>query len=257
VRGSHLWIETRGSGPPLVFLHGGILYFDNNFVRQRDDFAASRQVIGIDRRGHGHSPDDARPFSYQDMADDMAAAIEQLALGPVDVIGHSDGGNVGLILARRHPKLVRRLVVSGANLRPGLTPEQLEERRNRSPEQQDAAIRKFSDRLPAYFRTDYEKTSPDGPERWWTFLAKSNQMWLAPVVIPTADLKTIDTPVLVMAGDHDFMTIEETLEIYGNLAHGQLFILPATGHGTMWERPELVNLAMHEFLDRPDAPVKP
>jgi pimeloyl-ACP methyl ester carboxylesterase len=84
VRGSHLWVETRGSGPPLVFLHGGILYFDNNFVRQRDDFAAWRQVIGIDRRGHGHSPDDARPFSYQDMADDMAAAIEQLALGPVD-----------------------------------------------------------------------------------------------------------------------------------------------------------------------------
>src|SRR5665213_1264074 len=84
VRGSHLYVETLGSGAPIVFLHGGVLYFDNNFARQRDYFAAFRQVVGIDRRGHGHSPDDARPFSYQDMADDTAAVIEKLGLGPVD-----------------------------------------------------------------------------------------------------------------------------------------------------------------------------
>jgi len=46
------------------------------------------------------------------MADDAAAVVEQLGLGPVDVVGHSDGGNVALLLARDHPQLVRRVVIS-------------------------------------------------------------------------------------------------------------------------------------------------
>jgi pimeloyl-ACP methyl ester carboxylesterase len=69
-------------------------------------------------------------------------------------------------------------------------------------------------------------------------------------------LKTIKIPVLVMAGDHDFTPIEETLEIYRNLAQGQLIILPGTGHGTMSQRPELANLAMREFFERADTEKK-
>src|SRR5437763_12952774 len=77
VNGASLYVETFGSGPPIVFLHGGLGFFDMNFARQRDYFAPSRKVIGIDRRGHGHSPDTAEPFSYQGMADDTAAVLEQ------------------------------------------------------------------------------------------------------------------------------------------------------------------------------------
>jgi pimeloyl-ACP methyl ester carboxylesterase len=257
VRGSHLYVETRGSGAPLVFLHGGILYFDNNFAKQGDYFAASRQVVGIDRRGHGHSPDDARPFSYQDMADDTAAVIEKLGLGPVDIVGHSDGGNIALLLARDHPALVRRIVISGANLRPALTAEQLEERSRWSPERFDEAAHKLGGQLPPYFRSDYEKTSPDGAARWWIFLAKSYRLWLTPEVIATADLKTIAAPVMVMAGDDDFTPLDETLEIYRNLPHAQLFIVPGTGHGTMMDRPELVNPAMRAFFEQAPATGRP
>lgn len=253
VRGSRLYTETIGSGPPIVFLHGGILFFDNAFAKQRDYFASFRKVIGIDRRGHGHSPDDARPFTYQDMADDTAAVIEKLGVGPVDVIGHSDGGNVGLILAHDHPELVRRLIVSGANLRPGLSPAELEQRKSWSAQQVEDAARKLSAQLPPSFRSDYESVAPDGAARWWAFLSKSYRMWVMPVVISTADLKTIAAPVLVMAGDHDFTPLEETTEIYTSLQHAQLFILPGTGHGTMQDRPELANLAMREFLERPEA----
>jgi alpha/beta hydrolase family protein len=92
VHGSRLYVETFGSGAPIVFMHGGLASFDTNFAKQRDYFASFRKVIGIDRRGHGHSPDTAEPFSYIQMAEDAAAVIEQLGLGPVDVVGHSDGG---------------------------------------------------------------------------------------------------------------------------------------------------------------------
>jgi hypothetical protein len=89
VRGSKLYVETFGSGTPIVFLHGGLHFFDNSFDKQREYFASFRKVVGIDQRGHGHSPDSGAPFSYREMAEDTAALIEQLGVGPADVVGHS------------------------------------------------------------------------------------------------------------------------------------------------------------------------
>ncbi len=251
VRGSKIYVETFGSGTPIVFLHGGLLYFDNSFAKQRDYFASTRKVIGIDRPGHGHSPDNGRPFTYQEMAEDMAAVIEQLGIGPVDVVGHSDGGDVGLILARDHPQLVRRLVVSGANLTAGLPPEELKRRSQWSPQQLAEKVRQFEEKLPPKFRADYQAVAPDGAGQWEKFLLKSYPLWLTPVVVETTDLKTIRTPVLVIAGDKDFTSIEETVVIYRALPRGELLIVPGTGHMTFSERAELTNLAISEFLGRP------
>lgn len=252
VHGSKVYVETAGTGAPIVFLHGGLRFFETNFARQRDYFASFRKVIGIDRRGHGHSPDTDQPFSYVEMAEETAAVIEQLNLGPVDVVGHSDGANVGLILARDHPQLVRRLVVSGANLRAALSADELERRRAWTPEQIAEKARETAASVPPMFRTEYETVAPDGPDHWWTLVTKSYRLWLTPVVIEPADLARIRIPVLVMAGDHDFTPIEETLEIYRNLPGGELMILAGTGHGTMSQRPDLVNPAMREFFERPD-----
>jgi pimeloyl-ACP methyl ester carboxylesterase len=199
--GSKLWVEVFGSGGvPIVFLHGGVHHFDNNFARQREDFASSREVVGIDQRGHGHSPDDARPFSFAEMAQDTAEVIRQLGLGRVDVVGHSDGGNVGLKLARAHPEMVRRLVISGASLRPGLPLEEVHRRLAWSPEQLADYLTGFGAKLPPSFRADYSAVSPDGGGRWDVFLAKSYRLWLTPVVVDAGDLKAIQAPVLVISG---------------------------------------------------------
>jgi pimeloyl-ACP methyl ester carboxylesterase len=85
-----------------------------------------------------------------------------------------------------------------------------------------------------------------------TLLAKSYDMWLQPVVIEPADLKKISIPVLVMAGDHDFTSVEENAEIFRDLPNGQLIIVSASNHGTFNKRPELVKLAIREFLDKPN-----
>lgn len=251
IHGSRLSVETFGRGAAIVFLHGGLHHFDNSFEKQRSDFAGTRQVIGIDQRGHGHSPDDGRPFSYAAMAEDTAAVIRKLGLGPVDVVGHSDGANVGLKLAGAHPELVRRLVISGANLRAGLAPEELRRRAAWSPEEMAEFLVKFEQKIPPGFRTDYEAVAPGGPGRWNVFLAKSYRLWLTPVVIDAAGLKAIRSPVLVIAGDKDFASLEETAEIYRGLGTAQLFIVPGAGHATFSERPELVDLAIRQFLDKP------
>jgi len=252
VRGAKLYTQIYGRGPPVVFLHGGMAFFDNSFAKQRDYFATYRTVVGIDQRGYGHSPDGPWSLSYQMMADDTAAIIEQLGLGPVDVVGHSDGANLALILARDHPRLVRRLVISGANIRVDLSAEE-KQRAQWSPQQLTDHLREVANRMPPWFLPDYSKVSPDGPEHWMTLLAKSYDMWLQPVVIEPADLRKISIPVLVMAGDHDFTSVEENAEIFRDLPNGQLIIVPASNHGTFNNRPELVNLAIREFLDPPSA----
>lgn len=251
VNGSRLHVEREGSGPPLLLLHGGLQFFASDFAAERVVFAASRTVIGIDQRGHGHSPDDARPFSYQAMADDTAAVIRQLRLGPVDIVGESDGGDVGLLLAREHPELVRRLVVTGANLRAGPPPDEAARRSAWSDSQIAERTKILETQLPPRFRTDYEAASPDGAGHWQTLLIKSYRLWMTPVVLEPASLKDIGIPVLVIAGDHDFTSIEETTEIFRGLPKGQLLIVPAAGHGTFRDRPALMDLAVREFLDAP------
>jgi pimeloyl-ACP methyl ester carboxylesterase len=254
VRGAKLYTQTYGHGAPIIFLHGGTVFFDNSFAKQRDYFATYRTVIGIDQRGHGHSPDGPWSLSYKMMADDTAAIIKLLGVAPVDIVGHSDGADLALILARDYPELVRRLVISGANLRADLTPEE-KQRRHWSNEQLQEHVRATANSLPPMFRIDYGRVSPDGPDHWMTLVTKCYEMWLEPIVIEAADLKKISIPVLVMAGDHDFTSIEENAEIYRSLPHGQLIIVPASRHGTFSTRPELVNLAIREFLDQPDGEI--
>src|SRR5271167_3526005 len=171
VNGAKLYTETMGHGTPVLFLHGGMMFFDNAYAKQRAYFAARHLVIGIDQRGHGHSPDGPWQLSYQLMADDTAALIQKLKVGRVDVVGHSDGANIALLVARDHPELVRRVVISGANLR-GWSPQVLEARKRMTPEQIEEKVRSLAASLPAYFRSDYAAVSPDGADHWMTLLTK-------------------------------------------------------------------------------------
>jgi pimeloyl-ACP methyl ester carboxylesterase len=251
VSGAKLYTESLGQGSPVLFLHGGLMFFDNAYAKQRDYFAVHHRVIGIDQRGHGHSPDGPWQLSYQLMADDTAAVIQKLKVGPVDVVGHSDGADIALLLARDHPELVHRVVISGANLR-GWSPEVFDARKKLPPAQLAERIASRAASLPPFFRVDYAAVSPDGPNHWLAMVTKCYWLWGQPIVIDPNDLKKIQAPVLVIAGDRDFTSIEETTEIFRGLPHAQLFMVPGSGHGTFLSRPELVNLAIGEFLDEPD-----
>jgi pimeloyl-ACP methyl ester carboxylesterase len=251
VNGAKLYTESFGKGTPLLFLHGGMTFFDSAYVRQRDYFAANHLVIGIDQRGHGHSPDGSWQLSYQLMADDTAAVIQKLKVGPVDVVGHSDGGNIALLLARDHPELVRRVVISGANLR-GWSAADFEARKRMPPAQVEEKVQKLASLLPSSFRIDYGSVSPDGLAHWMAMVTKCYWLWGQPIVIEPGDLNKIQAPVLVMAGDHDLIALEQTTEIFRSLPHGQLFLVPGTGHATFQSRPELVNIAIADFLNAPE-----
>jgi len=241
VHGLRMYYQVYGKGPPLLLLHGGLQTIASSFAKQIPVFAESHRVIAVEQMGHGHTGDADRELTYRGMAEDTAELLRQLGLADVDVVGWSDGGIVALVLAAHHPKLVRRLVVSGVNLRPdGCTEDFLAHVRALKP----------SD-MKGLDRREYDKVSPDGPAHYAVVFHKVQDLWLtAPVPedIDDAQLAEIQAPTLVMVGDHDIIRPEHTMEIYQHLPHAQLCILPGTSHNTFDRRPEWVNPMVLSFL---------
>jgi pimeloyl-ACP methyl ester carboxylesterase len=95
----------------VVFLHG-LFGRGKNFTRIASGLLPEAQSLLVDLPNHGQSGWTTR-FDYLEMADLVAAHLREgfASDGPVDVVGHSMGGKVAMVLALRHPDLVRRLVV--------------------------------------------------------------------------------------------------------------------------------------------------
>jgi pimeloyl-ACP methyl ester carboxylesterase len=230
-----LWFDERGQGdgPPVVLLHGGMCTADT-WAMQADAFAASRRVLMPEQRGHGHTRDPG-PLTYELMAGDTIAFLEAHAGGPADLVGWSDGGNVGLLVASQRPDLVRKLVTIGSNFHhEGTLPAFLV-----SVEEDGGAMLK-----PAY-----DAVSPDGPDHWPVVIEKLTTMWRTGPTMTADDLGRIEAPVLVMAGDDDCIHFEHTLALYGSVPHGQLAVIPGTSHLVPIEKPALVNQLILDFLD--------
>ena len=104
------WYDDHGDGPPLVLLHGGLV--DARFFEPNIGVLAERfHVYTPERRGHGHTPDVDGPITYQVMADDTIAFLDDVVAGPADLVGHSDGAVIALLVAIQRPDLVNRLVM--------------------------------------------------------------------------------------------------------------------------------------------------
>lgn len=102
--------------PTLLLLHGWTASADVQFFTAYEHLAERYSFIGIDHRGHGRGMRTTEPFRLEDAADDAAALVEQLGVGPVVTVGYSMGGPVSLHLAHRHPHLVSGMVVQATAL---------------------------------------------------------------------------------------------------------------------------------------------
>ncbi len=107
----------KGAGAPLLLLHGNGESGDY-FVHQVDEFARYFAVYAVDTRGHGQSPRGTAPFTISQFADDLLGFMNGQGIEKAHILGFSDGGNIALTFALRHPERVGRLVLNGANLDP-------------------------------------------------------------------------------------------------------------------------------------------
>jgi pimeloyl-ACP methyl ester carboxylesterase len=231
IRGFQMYYETYGKGEPLLFIHGNNGSIQD-FKYQIPFFSKRYRVIIADNRSHGKSIDTQDSLSYEQMADDFAALLDHLKLDSVQVVGWSDGGINGLLLASRHPKKVRKLAVTGANL----TPEPMKG--------VDPWVYKNElhvvDSLSQLPQTTENKR-----------LLKLHRMMLHQPNISHAVLNKIQCPTLVIGGDHDVIMPRHTLEIAEAIPRSYLWILPNSGHSTPIAFKYLFNSTVLDFLRTP------
>src|SRR5512147_2299619 len=96
VNGLNMYYEIHGMGQPLVLLHGAFSAIGTSFGQMLPGLAKTRQVIAFELQSHGRTADIDRPLSLEGMADDVAAALEQLGIKQADVLGYSMGAGVVL-----------------------------------------------------------------------------------------------------------------------------------------------------------------
>ena len=224
INGIKLYYESYGSGQPLLMLHGngGSIYA---FRNQIPFFEKYYRVIAVDSRLQGRSGGSPDSISYDLMASDFCTLLDSLHLDSVFVLGWSDGGITGLIMAMNCPEKVRRLAVSGANIVP------------------DSTAIPYSDILDTKNFIEHNKTASK-------IDIALNRMMLYQPNIPFADLKKIVCPVLVMAGDHDVIKPEHTLKIFQSIPGAQLCIFPDSNHGVLQQHPALFNQTVLTFFSK-------
>lgn len=234
--GHPTWAKIpREKGTTVVLLHGGMSSSASLLRSIGPGLSKSFRVAAFDRRGHGRTADTAAPFHYDDMATETISFLELLDRR-VHLVGHSDGGNVALLVAMRRPDLLKRLAVIGANFHfDGLLP--MKEFRADAPEFEAWALK-------------YAKHSPDGINHAPTILQKTMTMFAQEPALSLDELATITRPVLVMAGDDDVATLAHTCAMYEAIPNAQLAIVPGTSHALLKERPRESVRILHHFLVR-------
>ena len=88
VNGLKMYYEIHGSGEPLVLLHGSFMTISNNWSGWIGELSKTRKIIAVEMQGHGRTADINRDFSYQNLADDIAAMLDYLKIKQADLLGY-------------------------------------------------------------------------------------------------------------------------------------------------------------------------
>jgi pimeloyl-ACP methyl ester carboxylesterase len=250
VNGLKMYYEIHGSGEPVVLLHGAFMTITNNWTAWIGELSKTRKVIAVEMQGHGRTADIKRDFSYENLADDVAALLDNLKIQRADLIGYSMGGGVAMQCAIRHPDKVRKVVSISSFFR------------------QDGVVKEALDAFPKLtaeafkgspLEAEYKKLSPT-PDEFPVFVKRVIAIQLKPYDFGAEKLKATKAPMFFIHGDADGVRLEHISEMFrlkGGEIHGdlrprsasRLAILPNTTHVTLMERMSVIVPMVNDFLD--------
>lgn len=235
---TNMYYEEYGKGVPLLLLHGGFgSIHDFQYVIPK--FAKHFKVIAVDSPGHGRS-EQSDSLSFELMTDYYSKMIDKLKLDSVYVLGYSDGGITGLLLAEKHPDKVKKVIASGANSKmDGIKPEVLDYLKLLNPT--------FIETYQKEWLEDYKSKSPN-KDKWEKFIMDIFKMYSNETIITDLILSNIKAKVLLVLGDRDVVKLEHGIEMYQKISGSQLCILPNTPHEVFSANPDLISNIGIEFF---------
>jgi pimeloyl-ACP methyl ester carboxylesterase len=210
--------EPGDEQPPLLLVHGGGSTIESNWGRLIP--VLERRILAVELQGHGRTATGDHPASFEGSADSVAALLEKNAAGPVDVLGFSNGGQVAMQLAIRHPAAVRRLVVASAPFRRDGMVDGFWE---------GLAAATYADLPPAYRDADLA-VSGDPAHAEAMFHLDREQMLTGFTDWPDRLVASITAPTLVIAADQDVVRPEHTVRLASLIPGARLLIVPGN-HG--------------------------
>lgn len=234
VNGIKMYYAVYGAGDPVLLLHGGLGNSDY-WGAQINALAKTHKVIAIDSRGHGRSTRDDQRYTYELMTSDVIGVLDHLKIEKVSLVGWSDGGIIGLVLAMKNPERLNRVFAFGANIDPaGVKPTVGED--------------KVFGEYIARSGEDYGKLSST-PKDFDAFVAAISEMWAKEPNYKPEDIAKITVPVTIADGEHDEAIVPAHTEMMAKAIPGaKLLFMPSVSHFAMWQKPDEFNAALMEFL---------
>lgn len=266
--GISLHVEETGTGPPILFIHE-FAGDARSWERQVDHFSPAYRCVTYNARGYPPSdvPDEPARYSQARAADDARDVLRALEIDRGNVVGLSMGGFCALHLGIRYPELVSSLVIAGCGY--GAQPEARDGFR-----QESAAIAAaFEHEGTAAVARRYAvgparvQLQNKNPEAWAVFaaaLAEHSATGMARTMLGVqrerpslydleSELRALDMPVLIIAGDEDDGCLEPDLMLKRMIPAAGLVVMPNTGHTCNLEEPEVFNRTLEDFLTAVDA----
>jgi len=235
--GARIWFAAYGWGTPVILLHGGLGHSGNWGYQVPDLLSSGYQTIVIDSRGHGRSTRDDRPYSYVQMASDVAAVMDTLHIDRAALVGWSDGACTALIMAAQTPQRVAGVFYFACNM-------------DLSGTRDDFEFTPILQRCLTRHRQDYAQLSAT-PDQFDAFSEAVGLMQRTQPNYSASDLAAIHVPVAVVHSEHDeFIKREHAEYLARTIPNAEFVYLPGVSHFAPLQRPELFNTAMLAFLDK-------
>ena len=228
-------IFNKDGKEPVILLHGGFVSSDE-WGFEVALLSKTHKVIVVDSRGHGRSSMTSQPLSYNLMASDVLQLMDYLKIKRISIVGWSDGGIIGLILAIKYPERVNKLFTFGTNYNlSGYKTELFD----------SVLAARFMERVQATYR----KLSPT-PDSFLVFRNALGKMYSAEPNLKPEEIKTIKALTVIACGQYEQFI---TLEHFKNLAHlipnAKFLILPNVSHGGPLQDPANFHQAVVNLLD--------
>jgi pimeloyl-ACP methyl ester carboxylesterase len=242
IHGKNIYYEEYGQGTPLLLLSGGGLNRSiKDFEKCIPDLAKHYRVIAPDTPGQGRS-EQADTLTYDILLDFTSLLIDSLHIDSAYVMGWSDGGITGILLAEKRPDKIKKVMAVGANngIRRAIPPDIPID--SVHPMSLDYFEKQNKELVEGYINLVPKKD-------WKKFMEDANAMiYQRESYFPDSIYGRINIPVMIVLGDRDDIIIEHGLEMHRLIKGSQFCVLPNTTHEVFAERPDLINKIAIDFF---------